>query len=51
MFLAASVPPLLRSLCSFGDIRNELEYAVLGAVLLLRTIADELFQRRTLGWL
>ncbi|HEY7308222.1 MAG TPA: ABC transporter permease [Gemmataceae bacterium] len=49
MFLGAAVLPLLRQLCSFGEISSELEYAVIGAALLLGTIADELLKRRTLG--
>ncbi|HEY7158174.1 MAG TPA: ABC transporter permease, partial [Gemmataceae bacterium] len=47
MFLGAAVLPLLRALCSFGDIKNELEYAVIGVALLLGTIADELLKGRT----
>jgi ribose transport system permease protein len=46
MFLGAAVLPLLRQLCSFGDIRDELEYAVIGVALLLGTIADELLKGR-----
>lgn len=46
MLLGAAVLPLLRQLCSFGDIANELEYAVIGSALLLGTIADELLKRR-----
>jgi ribose transport system permease protein len=46
MFLGAAVLPLLRQMCSFGGISNELEYAVIGAALLLGTIADELLKRR-----
>lgn len=46
MVLGAAVLPLLRQLCSFGDIANELEYAVIGSALLLGTIADELLKRR-----
>ena len=49
MFLGAAVLPLLRQLCSFGEISSELEYAVIGAALLLGTVADELLKRRTLG--
>jgi len=49
MFLGAAVLPLLRQLCSFGEISSELEYAVIGAALLLGTIADELLKRRTVG--
>ncbi len=48
MFLGAAVLPLLRQLCSFGGISNELEYAVIGAALLLGTITDELLKRRGL---
>jgi ribose transport system permease protein len=47
MFLGAAVLPLLRQLCNFGGITNELEYAVIGVALLLGTIADELLKRRT----
>jgi ribose transport system permease protein len=46
MVLGAAVLPLLRQLCSFGGITNELEYAVIGVALLLGTIADELLKRR-----
>jgi ribose transport system permease protein len=46
MFLGAAVLPLLRALCSFSNIKNELEYAVIGAALLLGTIADEFLKRR-----
>jgi ribose transport system permease protein len=46
MFLGAAVLPLLRQVCSFGGITNELEYAVIGVALLLGTIADELLKRR-----
>jgi ribose transport system permease protein len=46
MFLGAAVLPLLRQLCSFGGITDDLEYAVIGVALLLGTIADELLKRR-----
>src|SRR5262249_10773405 len=46
MLLGAVVLPLLRSLCNFGNIKSELEYAVIGVALLLGTIADELLKRR-----
>jgi ribose transport system permease protein len=46
MFLGAAVLPLLRQLCNFSGITNELEYAVIGVALLLGTIADELLKRR-----
>jgi len=46
MFLGAAVLPLLRQLCSFGGISNELEYAVIGLALLIGTVADELLKRR-----
>jgi ribose transport system permease protein len=45
-FLGAAVLPLLRMLCSFGGISNEIEYAVIGAVLLVGTILDEMLKRR-----
>jgi ribose transport system permease protein len=47
MFLGAAVLPLLRQLCSFGGISNELEYAVIGFALLVGTIADEMLKRRS----
>jgi ribose transport system permease protein len=46
MFLGAAVLPLLRQLCTFLRIPNEVEFAVIGAALLLGTIADELLKRR-----
>src|SRR5262249_51558087 len=46
MFLGAAVLPLLRQVCNFNNIRDELEYAVIGVALLLGTIADELLKRR-----
>jgi ribose transport system permease protein len=46
MFLGAAVLPLLRQLCIFSGITNELEYAVIGAALLLGTITDEVLKRR-----
>lgn len=45
-FLGAAVLPLLRMLCSFAGISNEIEYAVIGAVLLVGTIIDEMLKRR-----
>jgi ribose transport system permease protein len=47
MFLGAAVLPLLRQLCLFTGISDELEYAVIGAALLLGTIGDELLKRRS----
>ena len=49
MLLGAAVLPLLRSLCRFGGITDELEYAVIGTALLLGTVADELLKRRGMG--
>ena len=46
MLLGTAVLPLLRQLCSFNEISNELEYAVIGLALLLGTIADEILKRR-----
>jgi ribose transport system permease protein len=46
MFLGAAVLPLLRQLCNFGGITNELEFAVIGFTLLLGTIVDEVLKRR-----
>jgi ribose transport system permease protein len=46
MFLGAAVLPLLRQLCSFLDIPDDVQYAVIGVALLLGTITDELLKRR-----
>jgi ribose transport system permease protein len=46
MVLGAAVLPLLRNLCNFSDIPEELEFTVIGLALLLGTIADELLKRR-----
>jgi ribose transport system permease protein len=46
MFLGAAMLPLLKQLCNFGGISSDIEYAVIGAVLLLGTIADEMLKRR-----
>jgi ribose transport system permease protein len=46
MVLGAAVLPLLRKLCQFYRASNEIEFAVIGAALLLGTIADELLRRR-----
>ncbi len=48
MVLGAAVLPLIRALCSFNNVGNEIEFAVLGVALLLGTIADELLKRGTL---
>jgi ribose transport system permease protein len=44
--LGAAVLPVLRQLCYSQGIRSELEYAVIGAALLVGTILDELLKRR-----
>ncbi|MFO0876841.1 MAG: ABC transporter permease [Gemmataceae bacterium] len=46
MVLGAAVLPLIRSLCGFNKVGNEIEFAVVGFALLLGTIADELLKRR-----
>ena len=46
MVLGAAVLPVLRQLCYTYGIKSELEYAVIGAALLLGTVADELLKRR-----
>jgi ribose transport system permease protein len=46
MVLGAAVLPVLRQLCYSVNIRSELEYAVIGAALLVGTIIDELLKRR-----
>jgi ribose transport system permease protein len=47
MVLGAAVLPVLRQLCYTYGIKSELEYAVIGAALLLGTITDELLKRRS----
>ena len=47
MVLGAAVLPVLRQLCYTYGIRSELEYAVIGAALLLGTIVDVLLRRRS----
>jgi hypothetical protein len=47
MVLGAAVLPVLRQLCYTYGIRSELEYAVIGAALLLGTIVDVLLKRRS----
>lgn len=47
MVLGAAVLPLLQQVCYSFNIRSELEYAVIGAALLLGTISDELLKRRS----
>jgi ribose transport system permease protein len=49
MFLGAAVLPLLRQVCSFSKLSNELEYVVIGVALLLGTITDEILKRRSMG--
>jgi ribose transport system permease protein len=53
MLLGAAALPLLRQLCSFGGVGDELEYVVIGGALLVGTIVDELLKRpqlfRSLG--
>jgi len=46
MFLGAAILPLLRQSSQFWHISNEVEYSVIGAFLLVGTIADELIKRR-----
>jgi ribose transport system permease protein len=49
MLLGAAALPLLRQMCSFGGVSDELEYVVIGAALLVGTISDELLKRPELG--
>jgi ribose transport system permease protein len=44
--LGAAVLPVLRQLCYSQGIKSELEYAVIGAALLVGTVIDELLKRR-----
>jgi ribose transport system permease protein len=46
LVLGAAVLPLLQQVCYSFNIKSELEYAVIGAALLLGTITDELLKRR-----
>jgi ribose transport system permease protein len=46
MLLGTAVLPLLRNLCNFSAIPDDLEFTVIGVALLLGTIADELLKRR-----
>jgi ribose transport system permease protein len=46
MLLGAAVLPLLSKICNFSNLGSELEYAVIGAALLLGTIANEWIGRR-----
>ena len=46
LVLGAAVLPLLQQVCYSFNIKSELEYAVIGAALLLGTIIDELLKRR-----
>ena len=47
LVLGATILPVLRQLCYSFNIRSELEYVVIGAALLLGTVADELLKRRS----
>jgi ribose transport system permease protein len=47
MVLGAAVLPVLRQLCYTYGIKSELEYAVIGAALLLGTIVDVLLKRQS----
>jgi ribose transport system permease protein len=46
ILLGTAVLPLLRNLCNFSGIPDDLEFTVIGVALLLGTIADELLKRR-----
>jgi ribose transport system permease protein len=46
IILGAAILPLLRSLCRFSGIHDDLHPTVVGAALLLGTITDELLKRR-----
>jgi ribose transport system permease protein len=46
MVMGAAVLPVLRQLCYSVNIRSELEYAVIGAALLVGTVIDELLKCR-----
>lgn len=48
LLLGTAVLPLLKQICNFSPyIGSNLEYTVIGGVLLVGTIADELLKRRT----
>ncbi|MBM4072932.1 MAG: ABC transporter permease, partial [Planctomycetes bacterium] len=46
MLLGAAVLPLLWTLCNFTRALNGVQFAVIGAALLLGTVTDELLRRR-----
>ncbi len=46
ILLGTAVLPLLRNLCIFAGVPSDLEFTVIGAALLLGTVADELLKRR-----
>ncbi len=45
ILMGTAVLPLLRNLCQFAGIPSDLEFTVIGAALLLGTVADELLKR------
>jgi ribose transport system permease protein len=49
MLLGAAVLPLLWNLCNFVSALNVLQFAVIGAALLLGTVVDEMLKRRAAG--
>jgi ribose transport system permease protein len=49
MLLGAAVLPILWNLCNFVSALNVLQFAVIGAALLLGTIVDEILKRRGAG--
>jgi ribose transport system permease protein len=47
ILLGTTVLPLLRNLCNFAGVPDDLEPTVIGVALLVGTIADEVLKRRT----
>ena len=47
ILLGAAALPLLRNLCHFASVPSDLHFTVIGAVLLLGTIIDEILKRRS----
>ena len=47
ILLGAAALPLLRNLCHFASVPSDLHFTVIGAVLLLGTIVDEILKRRS----
>jgi ribose transport system permease protein len=47
MLLGTAVLPLLSKMCNFSELGSELEYAVIGGVLLLGTVVNEVIRQQS----